>query len=371
MSFRPRIAAALLLMAVLAGCNGEASTSAGATDEATPADEATAASEPTADDATAAGEPTAADAAAGADCTSATVRASHHISGESAAHRGLEVLAEELAQGTDDRLTMEIFSDAQLGGLAEMAESLQGGAIEVALVDSGSLSQFDPELGVFDLPYLFDDMDAFNELMDGDVGATVDERIESGVGVVPLYWSAVGLRSMFFVDSEVQAAGDVAGLTMRVPEAPVWVDTFEALDTSPTAIPASELYTALQTGVVDGFEFPLGTAVDLKMYEPVQFMTRTDHILTNILIAAAPGFVDGLCEADAQALVDAADAAQEATRQAWQDDNDAAESVLAENLTIVEPDLDSFREATASVHEGFTSANGSELYDSIQEALGA
>lgn len=362
MSFRPRIATALLLLlVVLAGCGGEPATSPEATDGATAADAGDAAGG-TADDEAAGG---------GADCTSATVRASHHISGESAAHRGLEVLAEELAQGTEDRLTMEIFSDAQLGGLAEMAESLQGGAIEVALVDSGSLSQFDAELGVFDLPYLFEDADSFNELMDGDVGATVDERIESGVGVVPLYWSAVGLRSMFFVDTEVQAADGLAGLTMRVPEAPVWVDTFEALDTSPTAIPASELYTALQTGVVDGFEFPLGTAVDLKMYEPVQFMSRTDHILTNILIAASPAFVDGLCEADAQALMDAAEAAQEATRQAWADDNAAAESVLAENLTIVEPDLDSFREATAPVHEGFTSANGSELYDSIQEALGA
>lgn len=352
---RPRRAAALLLAVLLAGCGG-----GGGADQA-----ATTAEEP------ATGAETSAAAPAGADCTAATVRASHHISGESAAHRGLEVLAEELAQRTDGRLTLEIFSDAQLGGLAEMAENLRAGAVEVALIDSGSLSQFEAELGVFDLPYLFDDMESFNELMDGDVGETVNERIRTNVGVVPLYWSAVGLRSMFFVDREVRAAQDLAGLTMRVPEAPVWVDTFEALGTSPTAIPASELYTALQTGVVDGFEFPLGTAVDLRMYEPVSSMTRTDHILTNILIAASPRFVDGLCEQDRQALTEAAEVAEEATRQAWQDDNDAAESVLEENLTVVEdPDLDSFRAAVAPVHEAFTAANGSELYDRITEATG-
>lgn len=357
MSSRMRILATLVLSALLAACGG-----AGGGETAAPTAEGTAGAE----EGTAGGE-----AEAAADCAPVTVRASHHISGQSAAHRGLEVLGEELASRTDGRLTLEIFSDAQLGGLAEMTENLRVGAVEVALIDSGSLSQFEPELGVFDLPYLFDDLDAFNELMDGEVGQAVNQRIQSDVGVVPLYWSAVGLRSMFFVEGEVRSAQDLAGLTMRVPEAPVWVDTFEALGTSPTAIPASELYTALQTGVVDGFEFPLGTAVDLKMYEPVASMTRTDHILTNILIAASPRFVDGLCEQDRQALTEAAAVAQDATRQAWQEDNDAAEEVLSENLTVVDdPDLESFRAAVAPVHEAFTSANGSELYDSIQEALG-
>lgn len=378
MPMRIRTTIALLLAALLVGCAGgdggddaqtpaaEGTTAGGA--ETTPATEAATDGDGATDGAAA---PTTEAGAAAADCSPTTARASHHITGESAAHRGLEVLAEELAQRTDGRLTLEIFSDAQLGGLGEMTDNLRSGAIDVALIDSGTLSQYEPELGVFDLPFLFSDMDAFNELMDGEVGEAVNERITENVDVIPLYWSAVGLRSMFFVDREVTSADDLAGLTMRVPEAPVWVDTFEALGTSPTAIPSSELYTALQSGVVDGFEFPLGTAVDLRMYEPVSFMTRTEHILTNILIAASPTFVDGLCEQDAQAVTEAAEVAQDATRQAWKDDNDAAETVLAENLTIVEdPDLDSFREAIAPVHEGFTAANGSELYDQIQEALG-
>jgi tripartite ATP-independent transporter DctP family solute receptor len=302
-------------------------------------------------------------------CTSTTARASHHISAQSAAHKGLEVFAEEVSAKTDGRVTIEIFSDAQLGGLAEMSENLRSGAIEIALIDSGSLSQFEPELGVVDLPFLFQDMEQFNTLMDGDVGERVDTLVEEN-GITPLYWSAVGLRDLFMVDKEVRSAADLQGLTMRVPEAPVWVDTFTALGTSPTAIAASELYTALDTGVVDGFEFPLGTAVDLKMYEPVSVWSQTGHILTNILIAAAPDFIDGLCEADRNAVFEAADTARTETRALWAQDNEAAVEVLAAELTVIDDvDIDSFREAVAPVHDEFTESNGSELYDLIQDAL--
>lgn len=316
-------------------------------------------------------EPAGTEQAADADCQPVETQASHHITAESAAHKGMQVLADEVEANTDGRVTIEIFSDGQLGGLAEMTENLRSGAVGVALIDSGSASQFAPELGVFNLPFLFEDMGDFNELMDGEVGEAVNTIIREDVEIEPLYWSAVGLRDMFFVETEVRSAADIQGLTMRVPEAPVWVDTFEALGTSPTAIPSGELYTALQTGVVDGFEFPLGTAVDLKMYEPVSVWTQTGHILTDTLIAASPSFVNELCEPDREALFAAADAAATETRDLWREDNENAEGVLSENLTVIDdPDLESFRDAVGPVHTAFTEENGSELYDMIQEALG-
>jgi tripartite ATP-independent transporter DctP family solute receptor len=300
------------------------------------------------------------------ECGSVQARASHHISAKSAAHKGLDVLAREVSDKTEGRVTVEVFSDAQLGGLGEMGENLRSGAVEIALVDSGSLSRFDPGLGVFDLPFLFEDMEQFNTLLDGEVGDAVNQKVEA-VGVKPLYWSAVGLRDMFFVEKEVRSVNDLSGLKMRVPEAPVWVDTFKAFGTSPTAIPAGELYTALDTGVVDGFEFPLGTAVDLKMYEPVNVWTPTGHILTNILIAASPSFVDELCEEDRNALLEAAQAAQDETRKLWREDNEAAKEVLTKELTVIDDvQLDGFKEKVAPVHSAFTSKNGAELYDKIK-----
>lgn len=311
------------------------------------------------------------DAAGPGDCGQVTARASHHNTAQSAGHRGLETLADELAERTDGRVTIDVFSDAQLGSLAEMPENLRSGVVDIAVTDSSSLSSIVGEVGVFDLPFMFEDMSEFNDLMDSSVGDAVNDLVTADAGIVPLYWSAAGLRDMFFVSHEVRTPADMAGLIMRVPEAPVWVDTFRALGTSPTAIASGELYTSLQTGVVDGFEAPLGAAVDLKVHEPVSTVSDTNHILTNILIAAAPQFVESLCEADAEALTAAAELAEEETRRLWTEDNDAAEAVLTEELTVVgDTDVEAFREATAGVHEDFIAQHGSDLYDQIQQQLG-
>lgn len=304
------------------------------------------------------------------DCSEVTARASHHITAESAVHVGLEQLSEDVAEATDGRVQIDVSSDAQLGGLAEMTENLQSNVVQLALIDTGTLSQFDAEMGVFDLPFMFEEMEEFNVLMDGEVGELVNERVRA-VGVEPLYWSAVGLRSMFFNGASVEGPEDMQGLTVRVPEAPVWVDTFRALGTSPTALPAGELYTAMQTGVVDGFELPHGTTVDLALHEVATDMTISGHILTNILIAAAPQFLESLCDADREALFAAAGGARDTTRSGWLDDNAAAEEVLLAELEVVDsPDLEAFREATDSVHQDFQAENGQELYDAVTGELG-
>jgi TRAP-type transport system periplasmic protein len=305
-----------------------------------------------------------------AGCEEVTARASHHISSASAVHVGLERLAADVLEATDGRVTIEVLSDAQLGGLGEMTENLRSNVVQIALIDTGTLSQFDGEMGVFDLPFMFEDMTEFNDLMDGEVGDLVADRVRA-VGPEPLYWSAVGLRSMFFNGVTVTGPDDMAGLTMRVPEAPVWVDTFRALGTSPTAIPAGDLYTSVQTGVVDGFELPHGTTVDLALNEVATDMTISGHILTNILIAASSGFLDSLCDADREAIIAASADAEQVTREGWLSDNEEAEEVLFAELNVVDsPDLEAFRAATESVHEDFRAANGDELYEAVTGALG-
>lgn len=304
-----------------------------------------------------------------AECEAVTAKASHHISAASAVHRGLETLASEVNAATDGRVTIEISSDAQLGGLAEMPENLRSGAVDIALVDTGSMSAFNPELGVTDIPFLWESMDEFNDVMDSSVGGVVNGKVQE-IGIEPLYWSAVGLRDMFFVNDEVTSPEQLSGLKIRVPEAPVWIQTFEALDASPTPIPAGELYTAAQSGVVDGFELPLGTTVDLKLNEVVQYQTKTGHILTHIMIGASPSFLEKLCAEDRAALDAAVAVAQAETRDGWKSDNEAAAAVLAETLTVNDADIQAFRDATAVVSENFVAANGSELLDAIKAQLG-
>lgn len=302
-------------------------------------------------------------------CESVSAKASHHITAASAVHRGLETLAADVSAATDGRVTIEILSDGQLGGLAEMPENLRSGAVDLALVDTGAMGGFDAELGVTDLPFLWESMDEFNDVIDSPVGDLINDKVRA-IGIEPLYWSAVGLRDMFFTDVEVTSPEQLSGLKMRVPQASVWVQTFEALNASPTPIAGGEIYSSLESGVIDGFELPLGTTVDLNLNEVVKFQARTGHILTHIMIGASPVFLDKLCDSDRAALVAAAATAQEETRQGWKDDNAAAAAVLDAELTVNDADIAAFRAATASVLDAFVVANGSELLDAIKGQLG-
>ncbi len=302
-------------------------------------------------------------------CESVSAKASHHITAASAVHRGLETLAADVLAATEGRVTIEVLSDAQLGGLAEMPENLRSGAVDVALVDTGSMGGFDAELGVTDLPFLWESMDEFNDVVDSPVGDLIDDRVRA-IGIEPMYWSAVGLRDMFFTNVEVTSPEQLSGLQMRVPQARVWVQTFEALNASPTPIAGGEIYSSLESGVIDGFELPLGTTVDLNLNEVVQFQARTGHILTHIMIGASPVFLGKLCDSDRAALEAAALTAQEETRQGWKDDNAAAAAVLDAELTVNDADIAAFRAATSSVLDTFVAENGSELLDAILGQLG-
>jgi tripartite ATP-independent transporter DctP family solute receptor len=302
-------------------------------------------------------------------CESVSAKAAHHITATSAVHRGLETLAADVSAATEGRVTIEILSDAQLGGLAEMPENLRSGAVDIALVDTGAMGGFDAELGVTDLPFLWESMDEFNDVIDSPVGDLFNDKVRA-IGIEPLYWSAVGLRDMFFTNVEVTTPEQLSGLKIRVPQASVWVQTFEALNASPTPLPSGDLYSSLESGVIDGFEFPLGSMVDLNLQEVVNFQAKTGHILTHIMIGASPAFLDKLCDSDRAALYAAAATAQDETRQGWKDDNAAATEVLDAELIVNQADIAAFRAATASVWDTFVADNGSVLLDAVKAQLG-
>lgn len=308
-----------------------------------------------------------------ATCESVTARASHHIGPESAGHQGLETLADEVAELTDGRVTIEIFPSGQLGGLSDNAEALRTGTMDLALVDSSSLSQFVGEVGALDLPFVFETQDQFNEVLAGEFGEYVNGRLQDEVDIVPLYWSSVGMRNILLAAGvdEVRTPDDLEGMTLRIPDAPVYKQTFELLGATTVVVDAGELYTSVQTGVVDGFEFPMGTARDFSMQEVVGSVSQTAHIHTNTLIAASSAFADSLCEEDREALLTASEVAKEVANDAWIADNEAAIAAFEDaDVSMVEVDRDVFIDAVQPVYETFTSEQGEELFSRLQDAIG-
>ena len=152
--------------------------------------------------------------------------------------------------------------------------------------DLGTLGNWQPQFGFVSLPFLFNNYDHVKKVLYGPIGQQVSKEAKDTLGVEVLSLGASGFR-VFLSKKPIQTADDVRGLRLRVPEIPTWVEMAKALNANPTPIPAGEIYTALQTGVIDAFESPADYIYSSKNYEVAGYVTRTHHIFTEVSMMAS------------------------------------------------------------------------------------
>ena len=159
--------------------------------------------------------------------------------------------AEEVAKRTDGRLEIELYGNAQLGGELEMAEQVNMGTLDLALLTIGVYSNFVPELGVMDLPFLFKDEAHARSIMDGEIGQELANKMVEA-GFKPLAFLDYGFGQLATADQSVRTPEEMQGMQVRVLESEVNQATLAALGADVVPIAYPELYTSLQMGVVDG-----------------------------------------------------------------------------------------------------------------------
>src|SRR6185436_10739116 len=152
---------------------------------------------------------------------------------------------------------------------------------------------------------LFNDYDHVKKVLYGPIGEQITKEAKDTLGVEILSLGASGFR-VFVTKREVKTAEDVRGIKLRVPEIPIYIEMARALGTNPTPIPTAEIYTAMQTGVVDGFEAPPDSVIAFKQYEVGKFATRTHHIFTEVSMMASARKMASLPANVQKALRDAA-----------------------------------------------------------------
>jgi C4-dicarboxylate-binding protein DctP len=208
----------------------------------------------------------------------------------------------------------------------------------------------------------------------GKVGEMVRADVKQTMGVEALALGATGFR-VFAGRKEIRNAADCRGIKLRVPEVPVFVEMGRALGANPTPIPAGEMYTALQAGVVDAVELPPDVVANFKLWEVAQHVTRTNHIFTEASIFASTTSTGmrGLSAQNWQIV-------REAGRRALEVDNwdlnlkaqTAAWQSLTERMKAVsDPDIASFREKTAPVIAGFTAKTGAKGKAFVEATMAA
>jgi tripartite ATP-independent transporter DctP family solute receptor len=182
---------------------------------------------------------------------------------------GSAKFAELVDQKTKGAVNVQVFPSSQLGNDRDMTEGMRLGSVDFALI-AGVLSNFEPRLGLLEIPYIFRDAEHMRKVLNGPIGDELASAVQKS-GIRVLGWWERGPRELTS-NKQVKSVADVKGMKIRVPEIPVSVDAWRAFGANPTPMAFGEVYTGLQQKVIDGQENPLAIISSAKLYEVQIFL---------------------------------------------------------------------------------------------------
>lgn len=257
---------------------------------------------------------------------------------------------EEMSNGT---ITVELYPAAQLGDATSMLTQVEAGTLESCMsISNGQFAtSYYPDLGFLDIPYLFESADeAYNLLNpDGDFFKKLQSDISEKTGIRPLVFFNEGLRHITNNKHEIKTPQDLVGLKIRTMNVTAHMKMFEALGALPTNVSWNELYTALQTNVVDGQENPIANAVYISAWEVQKYMTLDGHVCLCGLFCMNEDFYQSLSDSQKSAVDAAAKEALKAEYNMFKENEAVNLQKLKDNgLQVTElnrDEIDAFRKA--------------------------
>ena len=300
---------------------------------------------------------------------------SHHLPTTNFIHKTTETFAARVKDGTNGQVTIDIRPASQLFNLRSSAEALQVGTLDLTWTDMGTLSNWIPHLGFMSMPFLFNDLDHVKRVMYGPPGKQIAEVAKESLNVEVLAMSGSGFR-VFLSKKPIHKADDVRGIRLRVPEIPSYVEMAKAIGANPTPIPLGEVYTALQTGVIDAVELPAEALAEFKLYEVAGFATRTNHVFSEVSMMASSKKMAAL-PANVQKII-RDEAARTVQKEMWEaliaQQRGGWDELAGKVKGNATPDIESFRSKMQPVITNFinkTGPKGKALIDACNAAAKA
>ncbi|MCK6207055.1 DctP family TRAP transporter solute-binding subunit [Bacillus infantis] len=293
-----------------------------------------------------------------------TIKFGHVLAPDHPYNLAAEKFKEALESNSPQEVQVEIFHSAQLGSERELTEGLQLGTVDIAIAP-GTISSFEPKMGVLDLPYIFRDREHAYKVLDGEIGKELAADLPSSDLRLLSYWEN-GFRQITNSQKPINTPADVKGVKLRVPENGIYVDTFKEWGANVTTMAFGELYTALQQKAVDGQENPLALIYTNKFYEAQEYLSLTGHFYGPAQVIISEKKWKSLSPEMQEAVQSAADEARDFERQLLKDkDEEYLENLKAEGMKVNEVDVEAFQEASKPVWEKYSSEFG-DLIDRIQ-----
>ena len=297
------------------------------------------------------------------------IKFSHVVAPDTPKGRAAEKFKQLAEQMTKGRVKVEIYPNSQLYKDREEIEALQSGAVQML---APSMAKFGPmgarEFELFDLPFLFPDQEVLHRVMDGEVGKKLFAKLDTK-GVTGLAFWDNGFKQMSS-NRPMHSPSDVKGLKMRIQSSKVLTAQMKALGANPQVMAFSEVYTALQQGVVDGTENPVSNFYTQKMNEVQKHMTMSNHGYLGYAVIVNKAFWEGLPADVRSELTQAMKEATEYERSIAQSDNDdaLAKVIAAKTTTVYEltpAEREEWKKALIPVHKEFEDVIGADLIQSV------
>jgi len=301
-----------------------------------------------------------------------TIRVSNGINAEHPVGNGVAKMTQCLAARSGGRTKLQAFWGGALGGDLQATQALRSGTLEMVITSSSPLIGILPDLGVFDLPFLFASEREADAVLDGDFGRYISAKLPN-VGLVNLSYWENGFRNLTNSRKPVARVEDFPGLKVRVMQNNIFLDTFRTVGTNAVPMAFQEVFAALETRAIDGQENPFVTIDTSKLYEVQKFLSVTRHAYTPFMVLYSKTLFDRLSADEQKALGECAAEGQAEQRKVSRTLNDTSLANLRrQGMQVNEisaAEQTRMRDAVKPVYERAAATIGQETVDRMQAEL--
>jgi tripartite ATP-independent transporter DctP family solute receptor len=290
------------------------------------------------------------------------------LSGASISTAGGLMLVEEMNRRLPGRIDFDLRPSAVYGNEKQTLNDIVNGIYDVELTSSGTVSSLIPELGLFDVPFLFRDQGHAQRVLEGPVGQAFIAKLREH-GLVVLGWGEEGFRDITTSAKPVQRPQDLAGLKIRVQPNVIYELTFKTLGATATPLAISDLYDALRTGRLDGEDNPTSQILSNSLADVQTYLSLSEHFYVSTLVLINRASFDRLDAEEQAALLAAGKAVADFTRKRSAENHaKELETLRGKGMKIIDTlDRDAFVKALAPAYEEFGKRFGADMLTRIRE----
>ena len=299
------------------------------------------------------------------------VRIGHNQSTSHPSHLGLVAFQEFINEKLGDKYVVEVYPSELLGSQTEMVQLIQTGAIDFVIASNAILETFSSNYGIFNLPYLFSSAEAYHAAMEDPTVTDPIFLATEDAGFIAVTWLDAGTRNFYTVDTPINSPADLKGLKIRVQQSPTNIKMMDLLGGSATPMGFGEVYTALQSNIIDGAENNEMALTDNGHGDVCKYYSYDMHQMVPDILLGNYAFLEGLSEEERAIFDEGFELLNQVQREEWTKAVEAAKEKAQndQGVEFIYPDTAPFQEACAPLHEEVINGNETleAIYAKIQE----